>query len=55
MADFDRVRLVIHQPRLEHLSEWDCSVADLVAWGETVVKPAAELALSLYDRIGEMR
>lgn len=28
-SDDDRVRLVIHQPRLEHLSEWSCSIAEL--------------------------
>ena len=29
-----RVRLVIHQPRLQHLSEWDCTVEDLLAFAE---------------------
>jgi len=28
----ERVRCVIHQPRLNHLSEWDCSVERLVAF-----------------------
>lgn len=39
-----RVRLVIHQPRLEHLSEWDCSVEDLRAFGERA-KAAAQHAM----------
>lgn len=30
-----RIRLVIHQPRLDHLSEWDCSVEELRAFAET--------------------
>lgn len=29
IGDFKRVRMVIHQPRLGHLSEWDCSVEEL--------------------------
>lgn len=29
LGDFTRIRLVIHQPRRQHLSEWDCSVEDL--------------------------
>lgn len=34
LGDFKRVRLVIHQPRLNHLSEWDCSIDDLLAFAE---------------------
>lgn len=33
IGDFKRVRMVIHQPRLEHLSEWDCSVEELLEFG----------------------
>lgn len=29
LADWQRVRLVIHQPRLGGVSEWDCSIAEL--------------------------
>lgn len=39
-----RIRLVIHQPRLDHVSEWDCSVEDLRAFGERA-KAAAEHAM----------
>lgn len=39
------VRLVIHQPRLKHLSEWDLSVEDLLAFAER----AAEAALATED------
>lgn len=40
-----RVRMVIHQPRIEHLSEWDCSVADLYAFAEDA-KLQAEVAVT---------
>lgn len=41
-----RVRLSIVQPRLDSASTWDCTAAELTAWGETVAKPAAELAFA---------
>ena len=49
VADFERVRLVIHQPRLDHLSEWDCSAEELKAWGECI-RPTARNALFLYNK-----
>jgi hypothetical protein len=33
LGDFKRIRMVIHQPRLEHLSEWDCTLDDLLVFG----------------------
>lgn len=45
LGDFKRIRMVIHQPRLQHLSEWDCSVEDLLAFGERA-KVAAHAALA---------
>lgn len=33
LGDFKTIRLVIHQPRRQHLSEWDCSVEDLRTFG----------------------
>jgi hypothetical protein len=45
LGDFKRVRLVIHQPRLQHLSEWDCSVEELLAFGERA-KYAAQAAMA---------
>ena len=30
VGDFKRVRMVIHQPRLNHLSEWDCDIDSLL-------------------------
>lgn len=36
LGDFKRVRLVIHQPRIGNLSEWDCSIEDLQAFAQKV-------------------
>lgn len=36
VEDFKTVQLVIHQPRLNHVSEWTCSVGELLAFGEEV-------------------
>jgi hypothetical protein len=44
LYDIQTVILVIHQPRLDNISEWEISVEDLVKWGEEKVKPAAEIA-----------
>lgn len=41
LGDFKRVRMVIHQPRLDHLSEWACTVEDLLKFA----KRAQERAL----------
>jgi hypothetical protein len=42
--EFDKVEWAIVQPRLEYIGEDEATVAELVEWAETVVKPAAELA-----------
>lgn len=42
--DIETVRMSIIQPRLDHISTWEISAKDLVAWGETVVKPTAKKA-----------
>lgn len=34
IADFKQVRMVIHQPFLDHVDEWVCSVDDLLAYAE---------------------
>ena len=44
MYDIDTVKLIIMQPRLNHVSTWSISVDDLLAWGEEIVKPKAEMA-----------
>lgn len=44
--DFDRVKMVIYQPRLSQVTDEEMSVDDLKAWAENTVKPAAAAALS---------
>lgn len=44
--DVDLWRLIICQPRLDHVSVWEIRRKDLVAWAEASVKPAAARALS---------
>ena len=43
LGDFDRVTMVIHQPRLNHVSEWSISVDQLRAFGEKVRDAAASV------------
>lgn len=53
-GDFKRVRLFIHQVRLDHLSEWDCSVEDLLAFAERAKRAALEAgnAQTIYRTAG---
>lgn len=41
LYDFDSVRLFIHQPRLNHVSEWALSVEELLAFGQRAQEAAA--------------
>ena len=34
IADFKRVKMIVHQPRLDHVDEWTCTVDDLLAYAE---------------------
>lgn len=45
IGNFRRVRMVIHQPRLEHLSEWDCTVEELEQFA-VQAKDAASWAMN---------
>lgn len=36
IGEFERVRMVIHQPRKNHLSEWDCSIDELQKFANAV-------------------
>lgn len=47
IGDFTTVRLVIHQPRRQHLSEWDISVEDLKIFGLRCTNAAGK-AMSFY-------
>ena len=44
--DFDRVKMVIYQPRLDSVTEEELPVDDLKAWAKAVVGPAAAKAAS---------
>lgn len=57
--EIERVVIVIIQPRMDHIDEYEISVDDLKIWGVEQVKPKAALAYELYDRfkgleIGEL-
>jgi len=41
VCDFERVGMVIHMPRLNHVSEWEIPLADLLAFAEEASKAAA--------------
>lgn len=46
LGDFTRVKLVVHQPRIGNVSAWECSVEELIAFGEDVTA-SAEIAWAL--------
>ena len=51
LYDFDRVKVVIYQPRLDSVTEQDLTVKDLKDWADSVVKPAAKEAAGDNARI----
>lgn len=48
LQDFKTVRLIVHQPRLNHVSEWSCTVEQLLAFGIQVSR-AAEKCWAQFD------
>lgn len=46
LYDIDTVLMVIFQPRLANISEFEISKADLLTWAENTLIPAAKLAYS---------
>lgn len=48
LGDIQRVTLYIHQPRLEHLSQWEISIEDLLAFG-LHAQAAALKAMDIVD------
>lgn len=46
LYDIDAVRVAIVQPRLDHIDEWTVDTAELLAWAEAELQPAAAKALS---------
>lgn len=51
LYDIKRVRMTILQPRLDNYSSEELSIEELLQWGETVVKPRAQLA---WEGLGEL-
>lgn len=47
--EIEQVRLVIHQPRLNHVSEWVISVADLLAFGREARRAAQRVIYCLEE------
>lgn len=47
VADIEAVTLVIHQPRLAHVSEWRTTAAELRAWQSARVKPRAQRCIDI--------
>lgn len=43
--EWTHFRLAVHQPRIDHVSEWVISVKDLLEWAENVLRPGAELTM----------
>lgn len=48
--EIDRIQMNIYQPRLDNISTWEISVAELLEWADNDLKPKAALA---YAGIGE--
>lgn len=44
LYDVSEIRMVIFQPRMENISEFSMSVADLLEWAENTLRPVARLA-----------
>ena len=45
---FDKVKIVIHQPRVKPVEEWEISVGDLLRWAVEVMSKA-QLALNMIE------
>jgi hypothetical protein len=45
---FERVRMVIHQPRLNHISEWTCTLGELMDFAERA-RNSALVAMACYN------
>lgn len=52
MYDIQNVRMWIYQPRMDNISSFEMSVADLQAWAENELKSLAQLA---FDGQGEFK
>ena len=45
LYDIDKITLVIYQPRISNFSQWSLSSESLLTWADTVLRPAASMAL----------
>lgn len=52
-AEFKQARLVIHQPRINHVSEWTISTDELKAFGEQVNRAANYIGTLDHDTLDE--
>lgn len=52
LYDIESVEVSIYQPRINNITSWEISVKDLLAWGETVLKPQA---LKAFNGEGEYK
>ena len=50
-AEFQQARLVIHQPRLGHVSEWTISIDELNAFGDQVKRAAKYISMLDADSL----
>lgn len=51
---FSRVRMFIHQPRLNHVSEFSCTVEELREWAAKHCGPAERLAHAIFEKHGHV-
>lgn len=52
LGDYTVVSWCIHQPRLNHVDEDECSAADLLDWAGKELRPAADRALYFFENYG---
>lgn len=49
LGDYAKASWAIHQPRIGHFDEDECSADELLTWADDAVKPAAEAAMLAYE------
>lgn len=42
LYDIKHIHIAVHQPRLDHVDEWDISIKDLLIWARDVVKATSD-------------
>ncbi len=50
--EIEKVNIVIIQPRMDNISEYEIPVADLLKWGDDI-KPKAQKAYDLYEKAAD--